>query len=153
MKRNLFIISVIFILSLTFCSVTVYAQRIIPNLVGHWEITGETMAYHDIFHLNQEPEFNEDAGILLDITVQEGRTFAGYLIIGEDDIALITGAIDGVNITMQSYGNNNRNFFTCRLLGRKNPRKFIGTANSFEEVTLAGTPGISTSYIEGKKIR
>ena len=155
MKRNLFIISVIFILALAFCSVSVYAKEkhkpIIPNLVGDWEITIETVCYEDIFDPLGEPVFYEFAGVLT-IAVQEGRTFAGYIDAEEYKIK-VTGAIDGVNIKMQRYGDNNRDFFTGRLLGRRNPRRFRGTANSFEEITLAFKPSICTSYMEANKIQ
>ena len=153
MKRNIFIISVIF--ALTFCSVSVYAQGppkpIIPNMVGNWEITFKMICYENIFNPEEEPTFYEFAAVL-NITVQEGRTFAGF-IDAEEYTIKVTGAIDDKNITMQLYGDNNRDFFSGRLLGRRNPRKFRGTANSFEEITLAFKPSICTSYMEANKIQ
>jgi hypothetical protein len=126
-------------ISLLLSSVMAYAA--VPNMVGQWSIKSKSVCYENIFNPNEEPIFYTSTATLI-ITKQKGRTFTGYIDAGTYKIK-VTGAIDEKNlIKMQLYGDNNRDFLSGTLYVKLTPRKIKGTANSYEEVSLASVPSV-----------
>jgi hypothetical protein len=115
----------------------------VPNVVGEWGGQGSEVCFEDVLDPNGQATFSSfSAPTAIVITDQNGRAFAGYQGNGDK----LTGAVleDGT-ITMQSYGGNNRNFYSGKLLTQRIRRAMAVTMNGYEQVGLASIPSMCTA--------
>lgn len=127
----------------------------VADLAGEWSFEIEGCSLEDVINPVDVPTCDVQRGSLIfDVKAQNGRAFAGTLLCPAGECGdHLTGAIgeDG-RVSMQSYRDNDRKFFDATLF--RGPRKRLqmtGVWHSFEDLTRARFPGMSTHYFTATK--
>lgn len=139
------------IMTLLLLSLPQNGHAVIPDMRGTWGGSGGGYEFENVLNDNSEPIYQSKSGVLLVITVQNGRAFAGR---SADGTAKITGVILSDNtVTINWYGENNRNIYIGKFSLINGVKVIKGSVNSWEEITLATIPSISTSVFNLKKLK
>ncbi len=123
-----------------------------PDVTGDW--VGRSWggcSFANVWDPNGQPACGTlPAGLLMNVTVQEGGAFAGtFPPIPESKL---TGAIgeDGTFL-MQAWIGNNRIFFSGRFHSTRNVLEMRGLANEFED-WRATAPSMGSTYFTFRKL-